>query len=339
MQGIGRWTGALGAVALALIARGAAQTALPPIIDMHVHAPRADSQGPPPLGICPGNVFPALEPGRSWSETFMGWLKKPPCSAPIWSPTTDREVMDRTLAAMKRRNVFGVVSGELLDDWRKAAPERIIPSLDLNFASGQRSLDSVRQAFTAGGYRAFGEVSIQYQGADPSDSRFEPYLAIAEELEIPVSIHVGTGPPGAAYLGFGNYRGRLHSPLLIEEALVRHPRLRVSLMHAGWPMLDDLLATMWTHPQLYVDLGAIGFALPRAGFHAYLQRIMEAGFGKRVMFGSDQMIWPETIEVVIDAIEQAPFLNADQKRDILYNNAARFLRLSDQEVARHHGRQ
>jgi predicted TIM-barrel fold metal-dependent hydrolase len=28
----------------------------------------------------------------------------------------------------------------------------------------------------------------------------------------------------------------------MEEVLVKHPRLRVNLMHAGYPLLDDLLA-------------------------------------------------------------------------------------------------
>jgi predicted TIM-barrel fold metal-dependent hydrolase len=37
-------------------------------------------------------------------------------------------------------------------------------------------------------------------------------------------------------------------------------------------------------------------------------------------------------------IEDAPFLTAAQKRDILYNNAARFLRLSKEEIARHHSK-
>jgi predicted TIM-barrel fold metal-dependent hydrolase len=31
----------------------------------------------------------------------------------------------------------------------------------------------------------------------------------------------------------------------------------------------------------------------------------------------------------IQSIETAPFLTAEQKRDIFYNNAARFLRLKD----------
>ena len=192
--------------------------------------------------------------------------------------------------------------------------------------------------FASGCYRSFGEVSNQYQGFEPGDPAFEPYLALAEELDIPVSIHLGTGPPGAPYLGFPKYRARLHSPLLIEEALMKHPKLRVSLMHAGWPMLDDLLAVMWTHPQVYVDVGIISYALPRSGFHDYLRRIVEAGFVKRVMFGSDQMVWPETLETAIQAVESATFLTAPQRRDIFYNNAARFLKLGEQEIARHHGR-
>jgi uncharacterized protein len=109
-------------------------------------------------------------------------------------------------------------------------------------------------------------------------------------------------------------------------------------MHAGWPMLDDLLALLRTHPQVYVEVGVIYWALPRAEFHRYLQRIVEAGFGRRVMFGSDQMVWPGVIERAIRSIEAAPFLSPEQKRDILYNNAARFLRLSDADIARHHGR-
>ena len=40
----------------------------------------------------------------------------------------------------------------------------------------------------------------------------------------------------------------------------------------------------------------------------------------------------------VDAIESAPFLTEEAKRDIFYNNAARFLRLTEEEIARHQGR-
>lgn len=54
-------------------------------------------------------------------------------------------------------------------------------------------------------------------------------------------------------------------------------------------MIDDLLALLWTYPQVYVDAGLICYAIPRAEFYTYLKRIVEAGFVKRVMFGSDKM--------------------------------------------------
>ena len=56
------------------------------------------------------------------------------------------------------------------------------------------------------------------------------------------------------------------------------------------------------------------------------------------MFGSDQMQWPEAIDDAVEAIEAAPFLSDEQKRDIFYNNAARFLRLTNEEIAAHHDR-
>jgi predicted TIM-barrel fold metal-dependent hydrolase len=63
---------------------------------------------------------------------------------------------------------------------------------------------------------------------------------------------------------------------------------------------------------------------------------MDAGLGKRLMFGSDQMIWPEAIGMAVESIESADFLTDADKRDIFYNNAARFLRLSDEGIKAHH---
>jgi predicted TIM-barrel fold metal-dependent hydrolase len=84
---------------------------------------------------------------------------------------------------------------------------------------------------------------------------------------------------------------------------------------------------LYSHPQLYVDIAGNNWGLPRKEFHRHLQLLVEAGFVKRIMFGSDAMLWPRTIEIAIESIEKTDFLSAEQKRDILYNNAARFLRL------------
>jgi predicted TIM-barrel fold metal-dependent hydrolase len=101
-------------------------------------------------------------------------------------------------------------------------------------------------------------------------------------------------------------------------------------------MIDDLLALLYAHPQVYVDVGVIVYTQPRPAFYRYLERIVEAGFIDRVMFGSDQMVWPGVIERSVRVIEEAPFLDARQKRAILYDNAARFLRLTPEQIAAHH---
>jgi predicted TIM-barrel fold metal-dependent hydrolase len=86
---------------------------------------------------------------------------------------------------------------------------------------------------------------------------------------------------------------------------------------------------------VFVDIAQNDWGFPRAHFYSQLKRLVDAGFGQRILWGSDQMVWPATIDVAIDTIEKAPFLSAAQKRDIFYNNAARFLRLTADERARH----
>ena len=328
-----------------------AQNRALPIIDMHMHARTAHHYGPNPGPLCaPVEKMPTWDPARPFGEALeISAL----CERPIQPATTDAEVLDETIAVMKRHNIIGMLGGkpDLVAKWMAAAPGRFIPGLDFRLdrdggtaSAGDHSKDyqpltpqAMRELHRKGSLAVLGEVLNQYGGIAPDDPRMEPYWALAEELDIPVGIHLGPGGPGEFYLGNKNYRARLQSALTMEEVLVRHPKMRVYLMHAGYPMLDDLLALLFSHPQVYVEISMLANVEPRAGFYRYLKAIVDAGYVERVMFGSDQMVWPGIIEPAIDAINEAPFLSAQQKRDIFYNNAARFLRLSPEEIARHHG--
>lgn len=326
---------------LALAAMTADAAERLPVIDMHFHALPADSQGPPPLGMCTplGAPFPAWDPAVPYAEAFMAVFKKPACADPVWSPVTDEELLARMVRTVERANVYGLMIGqpERLARWMDAMPGRFQPATVPEDAS-EESLAVMRTLHAAGGLAAIAEMAPQYAGKAPDDASLEPYWALAEELDIPIGIHVGPGPPGVIYLGSSKYRGRLHSALALEDVLVRHPKLRLYVMHAGYPMLEDTLALLYAHPQVYVEVGIVVYAFQRATFYGFLKGLVDGGFANRVMFGSDQMVWPEAIERSIAVIEQAPFLTERQKRDILYDNAARFLRLSDAEIARHHGR-
>jgi predicted TIM-barrel fold metal-dependent hydrolase len=168
-------------------------------------------------------------------------------------------------------------------------------------------------------------------GIAPNDPVLEPYFALAEELDVPVAIHMGPGPPGAAYPSSPaprkspNYRASAGRPLLLEDVLLRHKRLRVWVMHGGWPLVDEMLFMLYQHPQVYIDVGVLQGATPRPEYYAYLKRLVDAGYGDRIMFGSDG--GAAALRNGIDAIRQADFLTEGQKRAILYDNAARFLRL------------
>ena len=307
-----------------------------PVIDMHLHAFDMD-EVPPGIPACPGDqtvLVPTVDP-----RDELDFSAPPTCERPIFAASGDADLRDKTLAALRRHRVKRAMTEgpvPLVADWRAAAPDVILPGVAFG-APKDKSIEELRRLHAAGQLAVLGEVYIQYRGHRPDDARYEPYFALAEELDIPVGIHLGEGPPAAArFPGYGNYRASMGAPFLLEEVLRRHPKLRIYVMHYGSPLVDEMIAMMFTHPNLYVDVSCNDWAFPRAQFHDALKRMVDAGLVKRIMFGSDQMYWPDAIGEAIKSIETAPFLDASQKRDILYNNAARFLRLSDEQIAADH---
>lgn len=103
-----------------------------PIIDMHLHARHADYMGPTPPPMCaPFAVMPRWDPSQP-GESGLTFNAMPPCEQPIFPATSDKQVMEDTIAVMEKRNIIGMVSGEpeLMATWKAAAPERVIVGLD-----------------------------------------------------------------------------------------------------------------------------------------------------------------------------------------------------------------
>ncbi len=234
-----------------------------------------------------------------------------------------------TFAAMQRANVVkAMVSGDhaAVLRWKQAAPDQVIVGYLFGDPS-QVDVDFLRQEHAEGRLDALGEVTAQYAGVAPTDPRLEPVYALAEELDVPVAWHMHPGPPGAAFIGTPRMRPALGNPLLFEDVLLRHPNLRLYVMHAGWPFLNEMIALLYAYPWIYVDIGVIDWTQPRGEFERYVRSLVDAGYSRRIMFGSDQMVWPEAIEMAVAAVASAKWLTVQQRADILYHNAARFLRL------------
>ena len=242
-----------------------------------------------------------------------------------------------TFAAFKKLHIVkAMVSGnpESVEEWvAKDSSHTVIRGI-LIFNPTDYGMDSVKfeQMIKEKKLEVFGEVAPYYGGTTLSDSIWQPYLRICEKYDIPVAVHTGGGDPGGTYSWAPKARLRLSDPYYIEDVLVKYPKLRIYIMHAGgedWP--EHAIRLMAYYPQLYTDLGVMLWVEPNTKRYIkeFLKNIKEAGYLNRVMFGSDQMIWPYAIEASVKFLNSLNFLTKKDKEDILYNNAAKFLRLKD----------
>ena len=245
--------------------------------------------------------------------------------------------MKDVVAEMERLNVTAVVFGDpkSVQKWKDAAPARVIPGTC--FSNGMapgaarcRSTSCEKTSRTAAS-RSWARSDCSTRACRRAIHRVDQYFALAEELDIPVAIHMGTGGSGRANIAMPKFRGSMGNPLLLEELLARHPKLRVQVMHAGYPMIDNMLTLLQANSHVYVDVAGLIWSYPIKEVNRYIERLVDAGFEDRVMFGTDQLVWPKLMAYSISIIQNADYLTPEQKRDILYNNAARFLRLDDRE--------
>ncbi|WP_202266713.1 amidohydrolase family protein [Alteromonas sp. KC14] len=52
------------------------------------------------------------------------------------------------------------------------------------------------------------------------------------------------------------------SPKQIEKLLVAYPKLKLYIMHGGWPFIEDLKSLLYMHPNVYVDIAVVNWILP-----------------------------------------------------------------------------
>jgi hypothetical protein len=278
------------------------------IIDMHIHAYGGE-----------GSV----------GSAFFGTEYVNPLTGDSLEASKDpNEHLEQTFAAFDQLGVVKAVvspgTAQGVATFHKYDSRRVLRG----YAMDDFDVSAAREAHAKGMIDVIGEVTLQYAGIAPDDPRVDAIFAFAEEIDVPIGYHMFPGgPPGRAAMGISKMRAVHGSPLLLEDGLERHPSVRLYVMHAAWPMISELLALLYAYPQVFIDLGVIAWCQPRQEFHHYLQRVIEAGYIERVMFGSDQMVWPQTIQMSVEAVEEAPFLSELQKQAIFHDNAASFLRI------------
>jgi predicted TIM-barrel fold metal-dependent hydrolase len=298
-------------LSVALLAFPAAlfATEPPPIFDVHLHAI-------PPAAFAQANeaAFGAFR------KTAGGFVADPAL------------LLARTIEEMDKNNIrAGLVSGnnELVQDWAQRYPQRFLPSFspDLTLKSHEEAAAHFASEVAAGRWRALGELGLAYAGKALNDPTLFPYYEVCERLGIPVFFHTGLdGPEPNREIG-PQFRVELGDPLLLQDVVVRYPKLKLVIMHMGWPFFDHALYMLYAYPNVFMDVAVTDWILGKEVFERMLRETIDTVGSDRILFGSDQMAWPQMITPAVEAVRDARFLTESDKRRILWQNATTLLKL------------
>ncbi|MFH1491679.1 MAG: amidohydrolase family protein, partial [Pseudomonadota bacterium] len=152
-----------------------------------------------------------------------------------------------------------------------------------------------------------------YQHYYPNDAKIYPLYAKAQELRIPVSLHIGSSVFSGSRLKYGD-------PIYIDDVAVDFPELRIVQCHSGRPFwYDKAFALARLHKNVYMEVSG----LPPGRLLSYFPELEK--IPDKVIYGSD---WPgvPTIRENIETIRGLS-LKETSKQKILGENAGRLLDL------------
>lgn len=217
--------------------------------------------------------------------------------------------------------------------------------MQIEAATLEITLSDLRLAIEEQKIRAFGELTGIYDGLPFDDPGFMALYELADSASLPVFIHTGIVPE-SIYGNIPTYAFELSNPLYMDEILKKYPEVNFNAAHFGisnridYDFEDDVIEMLKAHENLYVDIGATIWWSKRGAriSEAFMERAIGEGLEDRILFASDEMVWPDALTAAVNYVKRADFLTDTIKKKILYWNAARYLKLSEEEIAVHFGK-
>lgn len=162
------------------------------------------------------------------------------------------------------------------------------------------------------------KVHVQVGAFDVTDPLLDETWGVVAETGAPVVLHAGSGPVPTEHTG----------PAPVAALLVRHPRLRLVIAHAGAPEYADFLALAETHERVALDttMAFTPFFEEMGGAYPpeLLPRLRDLGLAGKVHLGSDFPNIPYPYATQLEALVRLD-LGDDWLRAVCWDNPAALL--------------
>ena len=239
------------------------------------------------------------------------------------------------------------IQNEKLAEWCRAHPDRFAGLASVSLQHPDLAAEQLEEAVKRLGLRGVG-IAGHVAGEIPSQPKFDPFWAKAEELGALVFVH----PVGAnniirdgALRGPGDLGNIIGNPLettfflsrmILDGALDRFPRLKICGAHAGG-YLPSYLGRTDVACDVRANASCANKKHPREYFKGQILadsmvfseeglRHLVAEMGvSQVVYGTDMPYnWPANVDLILNA----KFLSDADKEAILGGNLIKLLRLS-----------
>jgi predicted TIM-barrel fold metal-dependent hydrolase len=271
------------------------------IIDFHVHTAYYRSRTPAYMELL----------RQAWGDR-MDWMLETYSSPQAFVGLMDESGVDFAVILAELAPITsGIAANEDVSQFCSQSP-RLIPFASIDPNTSENPVDELEELVRNQGFKGL-KLYPTYQQFYPNESKIYPLYAKAQELDIPVLLHIGSSIFTGSRLKYGD-------PLYLDDVAVDFPELKILQAHSGRPFwYQKALTLARIHKNVYMEVSG----LPPQNLLTYFPELER--IAHKVVYGSD---WPSvaTIKENIIALEGLS-LSEEAKQMILGQNAARLLKL------------
>lgn len=291
------------------------------IIDMHVHPQFAGMMPGPPPQNAPRILDVVANPesvGFALTQTSESYFRRNHVMMPLpeFIQQMDEAKIDK--AVLVNPAIKGLPirpMNEAVAEILKRHPDRFIGFAGFDPNSGEDSVREIEYAVKTLGFSGLKSVPSSLE-LDLNDRAFYPFYRKAEELGIPVLIHVGS-------VILKGLRTKHVHPLMIDDVAFDFPDLKIICAHLGGWQYMDTLNMMLQHKNVYADISF--WPLNPLFSDLVPWKLLEETLSEKILLGSDYPAG-QTPKEAAESVKTLP-VSDSFKEKILGKNAMRLLGL------------